>query len=533
MTRSTRHRRTQLVGAVAGGVAAALGGTLAQASSHREAPYVTEHPKVDATDLYAFRSYEPGREGYVTIIANYLPLQDAYGGPNYFSMDDDAVYEIHVENTGDAVEDLTFRFEFDKRLGGDGTGATLDIGGEQVAIPLKAAGPLTGAPEDPANFSETYTVSMVSGDRRSGSMSAVSGNGSVDGGFAKPFDNVGTKTIPDYDGYVNALSNSGSGYNDVTFEGCPDGQQDGRVFVGQRKDPFAISLGQVFDLVNLNPLGEPDANADDLDDKNVTTLAIEVNAACLTGGNASGVFGTWTTASRPQATVLDPTPTFDSPALSGGAYVQLSRLGNPLVNEVVIGLPDKDAFNASEPSGDGRFATYVTNPTLPALIDVLFRDAVGASDNIAPTNFPRGDLVAAFLTGVPGVTQIAPEPTASEMLRLNTGIPVTPKGSQVNLGVAGGDLAGFPNGRRPGDDVTDIALRAVMGAFCHDIPDGGNGEPANLGLCGEGDPATVAPVGTAPLTDGVPQSDAMFGDAFPYLASPLPGAGGADTDDGQ
>ena len=330
---------------------------------------------------------------------------------------------------------------------------------------------------------------------------------------------------------MNALSNSGMGYNDVTFEGCPDGLQDGRVFVGQRKDPFAIALGQVFDLVNLNPLGEPDANADDLDDKNVTTLAIEVNAACLTGGNDTDTFGTWTTASRPQATVLDPTPTFDSPDLSGGAYVQLSRLGNPLVNEVVIGLPDKDAFNASEPSGDGQFATYVTNPTLPALIDLLFRDAVGAEENIAPTNFPRGDLVAAFLTGVPGVTQISAEPTASEMLRLNTGLPITPKGSQDSLGVAGGDLAGFPNGRRPGDDVTDIALRAVMGAFCHDIPNGGNGEPANLGLCGDADPATVAPVGTAPLTDGVPQSDAMFGDAFPYLATPLPGAGGAGSDD--
>ena len=132
---------------------------------------------------------------------------------------------------------------------------------------------------------------------------------------------------------------------------------------------------------------------------------------------------------------------------------------------------------------------------------------------------------------MPGVTQISAEPTASEMLRLNTGLPITPKGEQNSLGVAGGDLAGFPNGRRPGDDVTDIALRAVMGAFCYDIPDGGNGEPANLGLCGDADPATVAPVGTAPLTDGVPQSDAMFGDAFPYLATPLPGAGGAGSDD--
>ena len=530
MSPIARHCRPLLAGAVAAGVTAALCGP-AHAASHREAPYVTEHPKVDATDLYAFKSYEPGREQHVTIIADYLPLQDAYGGPNYFSMDDDAIYEIHVDNTGDAVEDLTFRFEFDKSLGGEGgAGVTLDVGGEQVAIPLKAAGPLTGAPEDPANFSETYTVSMLSGDRRSGTASAVVGAGSVDGAFAKPFDNVGTKTIADYDAYVNALSNSGAGYNDVVFEGCPEGMQDGRVFVGQRKDPFAIALGEVFDLINLDPLGAPDANADDLDDKNVTALAIEVHQDCLTGGNESGVFGTWTTASRPQATVLDPTPTFDSPALSGGAYVQLSRLGNPLVNEVVIGLPDKDAFNASEPAGDAQFATYVTNPTLPVLINLLF-NAGGelsgdAAVSVAPSNLPRGDLVAAFLTGVPGVTEIvAEEPAPSEMLRLNTGIAATPKGSQSSLGVAGGDLAGFPNGRRPGDDVTDIALRAVMGAFCHDIPNGGDGNPANLGLCGDGAPEETAPAGTAPLTDGVPQSDAMFGDAFPYLASPLPGAG--------
>ena len=205
----------------------------------------------------------------------------------------------------------------------------------------------------------------------------------------------------------------------------------------------------------------------------------------------------------------------------------VARLGAPLVNEVVIGLPDKDRFNASEPKDDGQFATYVTNPTLPAILDILFRVPLGATANIAPTNLPRADLVAAFLTGFAGVNQLATV-TASEMLRLNTAIPATPGASQVNLGVAGGDLAGFPNGRRVGDDITDIALRVMMGALCHpilvDLDASGTAGDAgdNLGLCAPAD----APVGTLPFTDGSPQNAARFDDAFPYLTTPLAGSPG-------
>jgi hypothetical protein len=207
------------------------------------------------------------------------------------------------------------------------------------------------------------------------------------------------------------------------------------------------------------------------------------------------------------------------------AAAQVSRLSNPLVNELVIGLPDKDRFSASEPKNDGQFATYVTNPTLPALLDVLFRNAVNQTlgtsiQNLAPTNLPRTDLVTAFLTGFKGLNQEATV-TPSEMQRLNVNVPATPAAQQSAFGVAGGDLAGFPNGRRPGDDVVDIALRVVMGRLCY--PVNINGAATDLGLCKPSD----APVGTVAFTDGAPVSAADFDARFPYLRTPLPGAGAA------
>lgn len=476
------------------------------ASSHREAPAITEKPKVDGTDFYMFRSYERGREDYVTFIANYQGLQDGYGGPNYFTMDPDALYEIHIDNDGDAIEDITYSFDFDNNLVNGGNGITLDIDGKTLPISLRFAGPIGAG--DTANLAETesYTIDVVTGDRRTGARSRV------DGTFTKPLDNVGSKTIPDYESY--ALSNS----SDVTLPGC---STPARVFVGQRKDAFAVNLGRVFDLVNLVPLEgsieQSDAN-NELADKNVTSIALEVPISCLVG-EGNGVIGAWTTASLPQAQILDPIPNYEQPALQGGAYVQVSRLSAPLVNEVVIGLPFKDLFNGSEPKDDSQAADFVTNPTFPALIDILFREALGAEDNIAPSNFPRTDLVAAFLTGVEGVNQQSIV-TGSEMMRLNTGIAPTARDAQNNLGVAGDDLAGFPNGRRPGDDVVDIALRVVMGALCHDIPV--NGEPTNLGFC----TPDQAPVGDAPFTDGAPVKATDLRGSFPYLNTPIAGDAG-------
>jgi hypothetical protein len=219
---------------------------------------------------------------------------------------------------------------------------------------------------------------------------------------------------------------------------------------------------------------------------------------------------------------LNPDASFAATEVNGGALTQVSRLGSPLVNELVIGLTTKDTFSASHPKDDGQFAAFVTHPTLPELLNILFKDAVnttlGASlETLAPTNFPRTDLVAAFLTGVEGVNQLATV-TPSEMLRLNTGIAATVATQHSAFGVAGDDLAGFPNGRRPGDDVVDIALRAVMGALCYDIPVAGT--PTNLGFCTPED----ASVGNVPFTDGAPLDSSMMMTSFPYLATPISGS---------
>jgi hypothetical protein len=509
--------------AAAFALAAALIPLMGTASSHREAPNITRMPTVDSTDFYVFNSYETGRSGFVTLIADYIPLQDAYGGPNYFAFDPSALYEIHVDNDGDALEDLTFQFRFTNKLGNDNRGIKLGIGGSQVAVPLKNVAPVGAGDTAGLNFNESYTLTLVRGDRRRGQASAV--RNAVDGGavFGKPYDFVGTKTfgsVSGYESYANQFK------YDITVPGC---NTPGRVFVGQRDEPFAVNLGKVFDLVNLVPVdgtafpgGIMQSAANDIiADKNITTLALELPASCLKG-SGNGVIGAWTSASLRQARILNPRPTFSKPEVSGGAWTQVSRLSNPLVNEVVIGLPDKDRFNASEPKDDGQFATYVTNPTLPALLDALFRDAVNATlgtsiPNLAPSNLPRTDLVTAFLTGFQGLNQQS-KVTASEMQRLNTNVPATPAAQQSTFGVAGGDLAGFPNGRRPGDDVVDIALRVVMGRLCHPVPI--NGTDTNLGLC---TPAN-APVGTAPFTDGAPVSAQDFDTQFPYLRTPIPGA---------
>jgi hypothetical protein len=522
---------------IAKGVAAALVAAipaLALASSHREAPNITRMPAVDSTDVYLFNSYEPGRDGYVTILANYVPLQDPYGGPNYFALDPSALYEIHIDNDGDAREDLTFQFRFTNKLANNNAGITLNIGStsQPVAIPLKNVGPVSASDSSNLNFKESYTLTLVRGDRRHGVALPVTDAASGATSFGKPYDFVGVKTFGSaagYDAYARHF------VYDVNVPGCA---QPGRVFVGQRKEGFVVNLGRVFDLVNIVPIeGDSAAGAGDgkgfpggitqspgnneIGDKNVTTLALELPKSCVTG-HGNGVIGAWTSASLRQARILNPHATFAKPEVNGGPWTQVSRLSNPLVNEVVIGIPDKDRFNASEPKDDGQFATYVTNPTLPAILDVLFRDAVNRTlgtqiPNLAPSNFPRTDLVTAFLTGFAGVNQLA-KVTPSEMLRLNTAIPATAAAQQSTFGIAGNDLAGFPNGRRPGDDVVDLALRVVMGRLCYPIPVAGT--PTDLGLCKPAD----APVGNVPFTDGAPVSAADFDVTFPYLRAPLAGS---------
>jgi len=488
-------RRHALFGALL--AALAVVPAVALASSHREAPAITQTPKLDGTDLYAFRSYEPGRSDYVTIIANYVPLQDPFGGPNYFTMESDGYYEIHIDTNGDAAENITYRFRFQYKI----NDIALPIGGSNVSIPLRNAGQVNGTDTSALNDVETYTVEQLWGPPRHRTAAPVTLKNSDTGSttFVKPIDNIGEKSIPDYATYAAAHV-----YN-IHLPNC---SKTGRVFVGQRKEGFAVNLGEIFDLVNIpvdRVIGSRSGATNATEGKNITSLALELPIACVAGA-FDPVIGVWTTASKTmEVKGADGTKT--------EAAQQVSRLGAPLVNEIVIGLKDKDKFNASEPGDDAQFATYVTNPTLPTLLQVLFGDA-GVQ---APTVFPRTDLVAAFLTGVAGVNQPA-HVVPSEVLRLNTALPVTAKGSQNSLGALdcfvdgaltlgnpGCDPAGFPNGRRPGDDVVDIELRVAMGAL---LPPG-PGKPASASL---------------PYTDGALVEDSQFDDAFPYLTTPLPGS---------
>ena len=486
------------IAALAGSVALAWSGPT-MASSHREAPFITMNPSVDATDFYMFRSYETGRAGYVTMIANYIPFQDPQGGPNFYQFNPNALYEIHIDNNGDAKEELTFQFRFNSTS----KATPLTVGTKQVKIPLIDSGVISGVNPAALNVRETYSVDIVRGDRRGGTRGALTNVGSGATVFDKPVDNIGDKTFGSttgYDTYANLH------IYDVAIPGCGNG----RMFVGQRKEPFYIAVGKIFDLINLNPLGaESGGNINNLENKNISSIELEVPIACLTNGTEP-VIGGYTTASLRQGRLINGAPAsgLNKNAFHGGAWTQVSRLGMPLVNEVVIGLDDKDKFNASKPSDDGQFADYVTNPTLPALIQILFPSAP------APTNFPRTDLVAAFLTGIKGVNQPAGV-VASEMLRLNTTIAPTAAASQLALGVAGGDNAGFPNGRRPGDDVVDVSLRVAMGALCVLT---GTTDTFMVG-CKPAD----APAGSAALTDGVRKTAADFKVAFPYLNTPLPG----------
>jgi hypothetical protein len=507
------HQRQRIVSAV---IAAVLP-LAASASSHREAPFITTRPKVDGTDLYMFNSYEPGRAGYVTLIANYQPFENPQGGPNYYTMDPNALYEISIDNTGSGKEALTYQFRFTTV----DSGLTVTAGTKSIPVPLSNIGPVTATSMAAQNVTENYTVTLVTGDRRTGTAAAVVDATSGTKTFAKPLDNIGAKSIADYATYAAAFVHT------ITIPGC---STPGRVFVGQRQDPFVVNLGETFDLVNIKypveelaPTGMNARNLapNSLAGYNVTSIALEVPTACLTTGS-DPVIGAWTTASLRQSAVLNPAPQSASSVASvgavatsptaasveGGAWSQVSRLGMPLVNELVIGLPDKDRFNASAPRNDGQFADYVTNPSLPVLLQALF----GSAGVVAPNVYPRTDLIAAFLTGIKGLNQPAAV-TAAEELRLNTSTAVTPVATQSDLGVLGGDTSGFPNGRRPIDDVVDIELRVAMGVLLSPF-DGSAADP---------DPASDASR-QLHYTDGAEPNPASYLPAFPYLNTALAGS---------
>jgi hypothetical protein len=520
---------------LAGAIATAIAGG-AMASSHREAPFISLLPKEDGTDFYMFNSYESGRTGYVTFIANYQPFESPQGGPNYYPMDPNALYEIMIDNNGDAKEDFTFQFRFTNTL----EGLTVPVDGKNIPVPLQIIAPVTTVSDPGLNTEETYTVTMVTGDRRTGTATLLTDSATGNTNFPKPLDNVGNKTfspaVQDYATYANEFIRS------FNVPGCmiSGAQATGRVFVGQRQDPFVINVGEIFDLINIKypaeelytmATGNPGVQARNLAPNSlaglsVTSIAIEIPAQCLTA-NGDPVIGGWTTASVRQAQVFNPVPqSSKSEALippgtigsvvAGGAWTQVSRLGMPLENEVIIGVPDKDLWNSTPPALDAKFNDYINYPSLPVLVQALFNLP-------APNVYPRADLVEVFNMGIPGVNQPKNLTVPAEMLRLNTSTPPTPVGSQSNLGVLAnpeenfpkGDAAGFPNGRRPIDDVIDIELRVAEGALLTPM-DGSKSDP---------DPASDE-TRSLHYTDGAEPNAGMYLGGFPYLNVP---AGGAPT----
>jgi Domain of unknown function (DUF4331) len=495
-----RHflKRSVIATSVLAGAVAGIFALPAMASSHREGPFIANQPKLDGTDLYMFRSYEPGRQDYVTMIANFIPFQDPQGGPNFYQFDQNGLYEIHIDNVGDAKDHMSFQFRFKNTS----NKLTLPVGGKNLSIPLINSGPISAVNDPKLNVRETFTIDMVTGDRRRGTKTRLTNSAGGATDFDKPVDNIGEKTFGSATGY-EAYANQH--IYTVAIPGCGNG----RVFVGQRKEPFYIAVGKIFDLFNLNPLGEETGgNPNNLEGKNVSSIALELPIACLTTAGEP-VIGAYATASVRQGRLINPSPRgSNSASKEGGPWAQVSRVGMPLVNEVVIGNEDKDRFNASKPIGDAQFIDYVTNPTLPVLVQTLFPSAP------APTNFPRTDLVTVFLKGLEGLNQ-PKNVVPSEMLRLNTTTPAAAAAAQNALGVAGGDNAGFPNGRRPADDVVDLSLRVAMGALCTLT---GATDTLKVGC-----KPTDAPAGGAKLTDGVRKTAADFKTAFPYLNTPLPG----------
>ena len=443
-------------------VAAAIVIAPIAASSHREAPLISQAPLADNTDLYAFVS--PQRPDRVALISNFIPLQFPSSGPNFWKFDDNVLYEIMIDNTGDAVEDITFQFRFRTEIRNPNTF-------------LYNTGSVSSLDDPDLNVRQFYSVTRVTGPRRTGAQRLIADNVP-----AMPA-NVGVSSIRDYSGL-------GRGVFVQEFEGS-------RMFAGPRDDGFYIDLGATFDLLQLRTLVDGlGAPVDSLAGYNVSTIAIEIPIAAVTrngvrpagASDPNATIGVWSTASRQSTT----TRTATGPAHAGD-WVQVSRLGNPLVNEVVIPVGTKDVFNGLEPTGDGAALSFVTNPELPPLMEALF------GVQTPPT--PRNDLVTIFLTGIPGLNQIGTSPRASEMLRLNTGIPPTARPHR--LGVLAGDLAGFPNGRRVGDDVLDIALQAMAGATIL-TPEFIRAPNNQLG-------------------DGVDENDRAYLSEFPFLTLPHPG----------
>lgn len=409
------------------------------ASSHAEAPLISMDRFADNTDTYAFRSVEAGRDGFVTLIANFIPLQEPSGGPQWFRFDDTVLYEIKIDNTGDGREDVTYQFQFSTAIVNNDTVLGMST--------VNQDGVISNLTDADYNMPQTYSVTKVdSSTGRRGRLLAS--------GMRTPPANIGPRVTPNYEANLGQPA----------VYGLPGGS---KVFAGNRDEYFYIDLG-VFDALNLRSTGMS-GGIDSTKNYNVSSIALEVPIQDLTRSRAvpagptapDAVIGVWSTASRRTVKIIKN----DGARETAGAWQQISRLGSPLVNEVVIPLSLKDAFNSLSPEFDGtipRVVSAITDPELARLMAAVF------GITIPPP--PRNDLVAIFATGIPvnGVTgpnytTFLSDGVAHEYLRLNVAIPITPIGSINRLGLLGGDVAGFPNGRRPHDDTTDIELRALAG----------------------------------------------------------------------
>jgi hypothetical protein len=434
--RATRRRRavaTLTGGALLVGVGAVgLAPNGAVASSHREAPLISGMPQYDTTDVYAFVS--PDAPKKTTIIANWTPFEEPSGGPNFYPFPTDAQYDIRIDNDGDAKADQIYRWTFTKSVQNNQTF-------------LYNTGQVTSLDDPDLNVRQEFTLTRIN----VGGKTRVIAEGPV-----APSHN-GETSMPDY-----------GQLRDEAITPVLDGK--GKTYAGQADDPFFLDL-RVFDLLYGGDLSE--VGNDTLAGYNVNTVALQIPSARLTEGD-DPVVGVWSTTQKRTAS---------------GDWAQVSRLGNPLVNEVVIPLKDKNKFNASRPIDDPQFLDYVTEPHLADLIEAVYGIPAPAT--------PRDDLVSVFLTGVDGLNKPANLAAPGEMLRLNTDIP--PSENPERLGVIAGDTAGFPNGRRLADDVIDISLQVVEGELV--------GSPNDLG-------------------DAVGENDKAFGESFPYVALPHEGSVG-------
>jgi hypothetical protein len=459
-------------------------------SSHRKAPEISKDPVADSADLYAFVS--PDSPSNVTIIANYVPLQQPAGGPNFYEFGDDVLYEILIDNDGDAKADITYQFKFNTVLA--------DTGANDLF--LYNTGQIKHLSDATWNRKQFYSVTRV--DQHGTHLLAKD--------LPCPPCNVGKNSIPHY-GPLAAQAIHTLGH--------------GKVFAGQRADGFYVDLGSIFDLGDLRPF-QPDfllkgaavAGINTLAGLNVHSIAIQVPIKELTRHGTKptnykatdSTIGVWTTASRQKSKILGHPAT--------GPWTQISRLGNPLINEVIIPMGQKDYWNTQAPHGDHQFGGHYDHPTLASLLNVLYPGAFPKlAAYTAKKSNTRPDLDAVLLTGVPPLFpgfQNNTGPTKADMLRLNVAIKPTSPAKANILGVVGGDNAGFPNGRRVFDDVVSIELKAVAGALLGDVvssftPDAAAGLLFDVG---GSEPTTVASLSAFGLT---------YGNSFPYLSDPWDG----------